>query len=51
MNPCEIRSSYTFGCSGLSTSILGYFKVVAMAFLISSVIKFEGSASGMCFGD
>ena len=51
MNPCTVLSLYTFGSSGLSTSVFGYFnKVVAMAFLISSLIKFEDSASGMCFG-
>ena len=37
-----------FGGSGLYTSALGYFnKMVAMAFLISSLIKFEDSANGM----
>ena len=52
MNPCRVLSLYTFGSYRLSTSVLGYFnKVVAMAFLILSLIKFEGSASGMCFGD
>ena len=42
MNPCRELSSYTFSSSGLSTSVLGYFnKVVAMAFLISSLIKLK----------
>ena len=48
MNPCRALTLYTFGSSGLFTSVLGYFnKVVAMAFLISSLIKFEDSASGI----
>ena len=52
MNPCRILSLYNFGSSGLSTSVLGHFnKVVTIAFLISSLIKFEDSASGMCYGD
>ena len=52
MNPCRELSLYFIGSSDLSTSVLGYFnKVVAMAFLILSLIEFEGSASGMCFGD
>ena len=54
MNPCRVLSLYTFGSSGLSiyTSVLGYFnKVVAMAFLISSLIKLKDSANGICFGD
>ena len=43
---------YTFGSIGLSTSVLRYFnKVIAMPFLISSLIKFEESASGMCLDD
>ena len=47
-----VLSSYTFGGSGLSTSVLGCInKVVAMAFLISLRIEFEDSASGMCLGD
>ena len=45
MNPCSVLSLNTFGSSGLSTSVLGYFnKVVAMAFLILSLINFEDSA-------
>ena len=52
MNPCRALSSYTFGSSGSSTSVLKYFnKVVAMAFLISSLIIFEDTANGMCLGD
>ena len=53
MNLYRVLSSYTtFGNFGLSTSVLGYFnKVVAIAFLISSLIEYENSASGMCFGD
>ena len=50
--PMQSTVFYTFVSSGLSTSVLGHFnKVVAMAFLISSLIKFEDSASGMCFTD
>ena len=52
MNPRRVLSSYTFGSSGLSASVLGYFnQAVGMAFLTSSLIKFEDSASGMCIGD
>ena len=51
MNSCRVLSLYTFGSSGLSTTVFRYFnKVVAMAFLILSLIKFGDSASGMCFG-
>ena len=28
MNPCRVLSLYTFGSSGLSTSVLGYFNKV-----------------------
>ena len=52
MNPCEVQSSYPFVSSGLSAFVWGYFnKVVAMAFLISLLIKFEDSSSGMRLGD
>ena len=52
MNPRRVLSLHTFGSSGLFASVLGCFsKVVAMAFLISSLIKFEDIASGMCLGD
>ena len=35
MNSCRVLSLYTFGSSGLSTTVFRYFnKVVAMAFLI-----------------
>ena len=34
MNSCRVLVSYTFGSSGLSTSVLGYFnKVVTNDFL------------------
>ena len=47
MNSCRVLSLYTFGSSSLSTSVFRYFnKVVAMAFLILSLIKFGDSASG-----
>ena len=52
MNPFRVLSLYTFVSPGLSTSVLGHFnQLVAIAFLISSLIKFKDSASGMCFGD
>ena len=42
MNSCRVLSLYTFGSSGLSTSVFRYFnKVVAMAFLILSQINLE----------
>ena len=48
MNSCRVLSLYTFGSSGLSTTVFRYFnKVVAMAFLILSLIKF-GEVQVVC---
>ena len=42
MNSSRVLSLYTFGSSGLSTSVFRYFnKVVAMAFLILSLTNSE----------
>ena len=51
MNPCKVLSSYIFGSYRLPIpkSVLGYFiNVAAMAFLVSSLPKFENNASGTC---
>ena len=52
MNQSRVLSSCTFGSSTVSIPVLGYFnKVVVIAFLILSLIKFEDSTSGMRLGD